>query len=178
MPVLLSFAQWVQSTDLFTAIRMSWYVYPAIMTLHLTAISLFGGMILMTNLRLLGVALRQWPVSDMIDQLRTPKRVGFVLVALCGLLLAGSKAEEYYYNYFFWIKMSLLALIAIQGLIFRGSVYNKAAEFDKLKRMPGRVKLAAGLSLLLWTSIACAGRGIGYIEAPLEKLHAALHVAR
>jgi hypothetical protein len=176
MPFLLSFAQWVQATDLFTAIRISWYVYPSIMTLHLTAISLFGGMILMTNLRLLGVALRKWPVSDMIDQLRTPKRVGFVLVAVCGILLAGSKAEEYYYNYFFWIKMSLLVLIAIHGLVFRGSVYQRAADFDRLKRMPGRVKLTAGLSLLLWTSVACAGRGIGYIDAPLDKLHAALHL--
>jgi hypothetical protein len=170
--MLLSFAQWVQATDLFTAVRMSWYVYPAIMTLHLVAISLFGGMILMTNLRLLGVALRGWPVSDMVDRLRTPKRLGFLLVAACGILLAGSKAEEYYYNYFFWIKMSLLALIAIHGVIFRGTVYNKATEWDRVKTMPGRAKLAAGLSLLLWTSVACTGRGIGYIEAPLEKLHA------
>jgi len=175
---LLSFARWVQATSLFSAIRMSWYVYPAIMSLHLVAISLFGGMILMTNLRLLGVALRKWPVSDVIDQLRIPKRIGFTLVALCGILLAGSKAEEYYYNYFFWIKMSLLATIFIHGLIFRGSVYNKAAEFDPVKRMPGRAKLAAGLSLLLWTSVACAGRGIGYIDAPLDKLHAALELFR
>jgi len=28
--------------------------------------------------------------------------------------------------------------------------------------------------LLLWISIACAGRGIGYIEPPLDKLHAQL----
>jgi hypothetical protein len=146
------------------------------MSLHLVAISLFGGMILMTNLRLLGVALRKWPVSDVIEQLRIPKRIGFTLVALCGILLAGSKAEEYYYNYFFWIKMSLLVTIFIHGLSFRGSVYNKAAEFDPVKRMPGRAKLAAGLSLLLWTSVACAGRGIGYIDAPLDKLHAALEL--
>jgi hypothetical protein len=40
--------------------------------------------------------------------------------------------------------------------------------------MPGKAKLAAALSLLLWTSIACVGRGIGYIEPPLDKLHAAI----
>jgi hypothetical protein len=169
---LLSFAQWVQATVLFTAIRMSWYVYPSIMTLHLIGIALFGGMILMSNLRLLGVALRNQPVSDVIQQLRAPKRIGFVMVTTCGILLAGSKAEEYYYNPFFWTKLSLLALIGIHGLIFRGSVYSKVAEFDGLKKVPGRVKLAAGLSLLLWTGVACAGRGIGYIDPPLDKLHA------
>ena len=169
---LLSFAQWVQATDLFSAIRMSWYVYPSIMALHLIGIAMFGGMILMSNLRLLGVALRNQPVSDVIDQLRVPKRIGFGVVATCGVLLAGSKAEEYYYNPFFWAKMSLLASIALHGLIFRGSVYRKVGEFDRLKKMPGRVKLAAGLSLLLWTGVACAGRGIGYIDPPLDKLHA------
>jgi hypothetical protein len=172
MTSLLSFAQWVQARDLFAALRMSWYVYPSIMTLHLIGIAMFGGMILMSNLRLLGVALRNHPVSDVIQQLRTPKRIGFVLVATCGILLAGSKAEEYYYNPFFWTKMSLLAVIALHGLIFRRSVYKKVSEFDRLKKMPGRAKLAAGLSLLLWTGVACAGRGIGYIDPPLDKLRA------
>jgi len=170
--MLLSFAQWVQATGLFTAVRMSWYVYPAVMSLHLIAIAVSAGMILVTDLRLLGIALRDWPVSDVVDQLRWPKRIGFLVVATCGLLLAGSKAEEYYYNPFFWTKMSLLLLVALHGFAFRGSVYNKAAEFNRFKDMPGRAKLAAGLSLLLWISVACAGRAIGYVDPPLEKLHA------
>jgi len=55
---ILSFCQWLQFTDFFTAIRGSWYVYPAIMSTHLVGIALFGGMILAVDLRLLGVALR------------------------------------------------------------------------------------------------------------------------
>jgi hypothetical protein len=37
-------------------------------------------------------------------------------------------------------------------------------------------KLAAAISMLLWTSIACCGRGIGYIEPPLDKIHAQIHL--
>ena len=70
------------------------------------------------------------------------------------------------------IKLMLLMLVAIHALVFRGSVYNNAAALDQSRGMPGKAKLAAALSLLLWISIACAGRGIGYIEPPLEKLHA------
>ena len=169
---LLTFAQWVQGTGWATGIRGSWYVYPVILSLHMTAIAFFGGMILTTDLRLLGVVMRKRPVADVVDQLRIPKRIGFVLVATCGLLLASSKAEEYYYNVFFWTKMSLLLLVGVHALVFRGSVYNNAAELDRAPRMPGKAKLAACLSLLLWTCIFCAGRGIGYIEPPLEKLHA------
>ncbi len=172
---MLTFAQWVQLTGVATAIRELWLPYPIILSLHLSFIALAGGMILVTNLRLLGVAMRKRPVADVIDQLRWPKRIVCLLIITCGLLLASSKAEEYYYNVFFWTKMSLLGLIAVHGLVFRGSVYQKAAEFDRGGRIPGRAKLAAGLSLVLWISVAIAGRGIGYIEPPLDKLHAELH---
>jgi hypothetical protein len=176
--MFLSLAQWAQGTDFFTALRSSWYVYPIVMSLHLCGIALFGGLILLTDMRLLGLALRNYSVSDVVDQLRWPKRIGFVLIATCGLLLLGSKAEEYYYNIFVRIKLSLLALVFIHGWLFRRSVYFNTAEIDKAPQIPGRVKLAAGLSLLLWTCVACAGRGIGYIDPPLDKIHAAVYWPR
>jgi hypothetical protein len=157
---------------LFTAIRESWYVYPVIMSLHLLGIALFGGMVLLTNLRLLGLAMRDRSVSDVVGQLRVLKRFGLILIATCGILMLGSKAEEYYYNIFFRIKISLLALMFLHGWFFRRSVYYNTAEIDRAAQVPQRAKLAASLSLLLWIAIACAGRGIGYIDPPLNKLHA------
>jgi hypothetical protein len=171
---VLEFAQWIQSTDWATYLRISAYVYPIILSAHLTGIALFAGTVLATDLRLLGVVMRNQPVSDVVNQLRWPKRIGFLIVATCGFLLASSKAEEYYYNSFFRLKLALFALVAVHALVFRGSVYNNAAALDQARRMPGNAKLAAALSLLLWISIACAGRGIGYIEPPLSKLHAGL----
>ena len=169
---VLTFAQWVQFTGLATAIREKYLPYPVILSLHLTFIALSAGMILVTDLRLLGVAMRRRPVADIVNQLRWPKRIGFLAIATCGLLLASSKAEEYYYNAFFWTKMSLLALIAVHGLYFRRDVYGRAAEMDQAGRTSNKAKLAAALSLILWIGVACAGRGIGYIEPPLDKLHA------
>ena len=169
---VLTFAQWVQFTGLATAIREKYLPYPVILSLHLSFIALSAGMILVTDLRLLGVAMRRRPVADIVNQLRWPKRIGFLAIATCGLLLASSKAEEYYYNAFFWTKMSLLALIAVHGLYFRRDVYRKAAEMDQAGRTSNKAKLAAALSLILWIGVACAGRGIGYIEPPLDKLHA------
>ena len=169
---ILSICQWVQSTDFFTAIRSSWNVYPIIMSTHLAGIALFGGMILAVDLRLLGLAMRKRPVADVVEQLRTLKRIGFVIVATCGILMLGSKAEEYYYNAFFRTKLLLLALIAIHALVFRPGVYARAAEFDREGRISVQAKLAAVLSLILWTGMIIAGRGIGYIEPPLDKIHA------
>jgi uncharacterized membrane protein len=168
---LLEMAQWIQSTDFASALRVSHYVYPILLTCHLAGIALFGGMIVMSDMRLLGLAMRQRRVSDVINPLRVPKRIGFVIVVICGVLLASSKAEEYYYNSFFWTKMSLLALVGVHALVFR-SVYANATELDKAPRMPGRAKLAAILSLTLWMGLVSAGRAIGYVDPPLDRLHA------
>jgi hypothetical protein len=172
--MLLSLAQWVQATAFFSALRISWYVYPIVMSTHLLGIAMFGGLVMLTNLRLLGLVMRDKSVTDVVDQLRVLKRIGFVIVATCGVLMLGSKAEEYYYNSFFRLKMVILALIFIHGWVFRKNVYYNTAEIDRAPRIPGRARLAAMLSLILWVSMACAGRGIGYIDAPLDKIHAML----
>ena len=172
--MILSLCQWAQNTAFFTALRGSWYVYPAIMATHLLGIALFGGMILITDMRLLGLAMRNRSVSDVVDQLRVPKRAGLLIVVTCGILMSGSKAEEYYYNIFFRIKLLLLLCVFLHSMIFRSSVYANPATLDRAAKIPGRAKLAAILSLLLWTGIACAGRAIGYIEPPLERIHAGL----
>lgn len=172
--MILSFAQWIQATIFFRDLRESWYVYPAVMSLHLLCIAIFGGMVLVTNLRLLGWAMRGRTVTDVVGQLRVAKRYGLVLVAICGLLMLGSKAEEYYYNVFVRIKLTLLALMFVHGWYFRRSVYYNTKAIDQAPAIPARARLAAALSMLLWVGIACAGRGIGYIDPPLSKLHAAL----
>ena len=174
---MLEFAKSIQGTDWATYIRMSAYLYPAILSAHLSGIALFAGAILVTDLRLLGIMLRNHTISDVVGQLRWPKRIGILVVATCGILLASSKAEEYYYNVFFRTKLVLLALVCVHALVFRGGVYNNTAALDLAGTIPGKAKLAAALSLILWISIACAGRGNGYIEAPLEKIHAKLFSA-
>ena len=163
--MLLSLARWAENTEFFAYVRSSSYMYPVILSLHMVAIALFGGMIVMTDLRLLGCAMHGRTVADVVDQLRLPKRIGFVLAAACGILLLGSKAEEYYYNAFFRTKILLLVMVALHALVFRNSVYNRAAGLDRAPRMPARAKLAAALSLLLWVSIFSAGRGIGFLPA-------------
>ena len=110
-----------------------------------------------------GWALRDCPASEVVERLRWPKRIGFILAAACGLLLFCAKAEEYYYNVFFRTKLILFALVAIHAMVFRGNVYGNPAELDRASRMPARAKIAASLSLLLWLSLLGAGRAIGYV---------------
>ena len=80
--------EWIESTDLSTAIREGALLYPIIGGFHLLGIALFGGMLVVTDLRMLGWALQRSAVSDIVEQTRVWKRAGFVLVVVSGLLLA------------------------------------------------------------------------------------------
>ena len=164
--MLLSAAIWLQKTDLMRALRESDRGYETLLALHVSFIALFGAMILLTDLRLLGVGPSGYTVSDVVDQLRVPKRIGFLCVATCGFLMFGMKAEEYYLNISFRIKVLLFLAVAVHAAVFRPRVYNQAAELEQSPEPRARAKAAAATSLALWFGIVCAGRGIGYIHPP------------
>lgn len=173
--MLLSLVQWLQFTSFFTYLRGSAYTYPIVLSLHMVGIAFFGGMILITDVRILGWALRKRPIAEVINQFRVPKRWGLLLTATCGFLMFGSKAEEYYYNAFFRAKLICFGLLILHALVFYRSVYADPTPLDRSPAAPAHAKLAAALSLVLWASVACCGRGIGYIEPPLDKIHAELN---
>lgn len=161
--VLVSFLIRLENLAWFSSFRSSAYVYPVVLALHLTAISLFGAMIVVTDFRLLGWALTGSSAAEVIRRLRHAKRIGFILAATCGFILFAAKAEEYYYNPFFRTKMLLFALVAVHALVFHKSVYSDSAGLDHAGETPWRARLAASLSLVFWLGILCAGRAIGYV---------------
>ena len=167
--MLLSLFQSIQSIGFLAALRESALVYPVVMTTHLSCIAVFGGMILMTDMRLLGLALKKYTVTEVVRGLENWKRLGFVIMVTMGALLAGSEAEKYYHNPYFWCKLSFLALVGVHALIFRPTVYTKTEEIDKAPALPGRAKAAAVCSLLIWTGVLTMGRLIGYYEGDKSK---------
>jgi hypothetical protein len=162
---IASLARWLESSEWAGDFSGSATAYPTVLAIHLSCIAVFGGLILVTNLRLLGWALRSLTVSDIVQKLRVWKWAGFLIMITCGFLLAGSEAVKYSANPYFWTKMALLGLIGAHALVFRG-VYRNTLALDRAEVMPGRAKLAAVLSLILWIGVVCCGRMIGYYQAP------------
>lgn len=148
------------------ALRDSSRGYETLLSLHVSCIALFAALILLTDLRLLDLLPGGYSVSDIVDQLRVPKRIGFLCVLTFGFLMFGMKAEEYYLNIFFRLKVLLFALVATHALLFRPLVYNRPQDLEGSAGTPLRAKMAASISLVLWFGIVCAGRGIGYIHPP------------
>jgi hypothetical protein len=175
--MILELFQWLQSLSFMTFIRESGLEYPIVMSTHLACIAVFGGMIVITDLRLLGAVLTERPIADVVNGLRWWKRLGFVIMFSMGFTLFGSKAAEYYPNPYFWVKMSCLTLVLIHALIFRPLVYNHPEELDASPVIPTRAKVAGALSLFLWTAVLCNGRLIGYYEPPQQKGHVVTQAA-
>jgi hypothetical protein len=150
----------IQDVGVFTAVRESMYVYPVLLSTHLACIALFGGLILVTNLRLLGWVLTDIPAEALIQSLRPWKQAGFVVMVACGVLLGASKAEEYLTNPFFLTKMALLVGLGLHGLYFAGRVYRR----DERLISPSTARTAAVLSLILWVGVVSMGRWIAYYD--------------
>ena len=160
----MSLAQSLESVRFLSDFAESVLAYPIVLSIHLTDIALFGGMILATNLRLLGVTFNDVTITQMVTTLRPWKRVGGTIQILTGLLLAASEATKYVPNPFFWAKMIALCLIGVHGLVFRPTVYNRTEELDRSPAIPTAVKIAAITSLFLWTAVFTLGRLIAYWE--------------
>jgi hypothetical protein len=163
------FAEVVRHLALFQAVRESRLVYPIILSTHLACIAIFGGLIVVTNLRLLGVVLTQYSIAFVVRQLRRWKLAGLILMISMGVLLAGARANVYFDNPYFLMKISTLLLILIHFVIFRRSVYRDEVVPDTHgPRSSSIAKTAGALSLALWVTVVIMGRWIAYYDRPDE----------
>lgn len=155
-------AQWLTNTNLSTALREDPYPYPVLGTIHVLSIALFGGMVALGNLRVLGYAMRDVPVSQVIDQFRPWKWTGFAILAASGVVLTLSEPIDCYKSVFFWISLLLLVLVGLNAWIFHSGVYRRVADWDTSSVAPQPARRWAWISLALWVALVFAGRLIAF----------------
>jgi hypothetical protein len=158
---LRAIALWIENGALGTAIRQSAWLFPTIETCHVLSIVTVVGSITILDLRLLGLASRERPISDILSDVLPWTWCAFLSAAITGSLLFSSKALEYYEDGPFRAKMVLLIVAGINMGIFELFTKRGITEWDK-GRTPWRVKLAGAISLALWVAIVACGRWIGF----------------
>jgi hypothetical protein len=153
------FFDWIEHTRHGTIIRDSIWQFAAIEAVHLLALAIIGGAVLIVDLRLLGWTLRRQPVKQ-IARDAEPFLVGSLcMMLLTGyLLMASLAASKYYVNLAFQLKMVfLLFAIVFTFTVRRWLIYKEDAEIN-----PGVAKAVAIVSVLLWSGVGIMGRGIGF----------------
>jgi len=77
--MLLPYFQWFETTTIGTAIKNSSWAFAVIESVHLLALAVIGGAVLMLDLRLLGLGLRRQPIPEVAREAQ-PWLVGSLIV--------------------------------------------------------------------------------------------------
>ncbi len=155
---LLPFFTWCEHTAVGEGIRNSQWLFPIIESVHLLALVLIAGAVLVVDMRLFGLGLRRQPVAQLARDAQ-PWVIGSLMVMLTtGFLLFLSEATKCYYSFAFSVKMTSLLL----AIIFTFTVRRKVAMADEARVGPLWSKVVAVISVTLWTGVGIGGRWIGF----------------
>ncbi len=123
---------------------------------HVLGLLLVLASAFLLGMRLLGFVLTDLPAARLAKALRPIFAIGVVVTAGSGLAMFLSATALYAHNAAFGPKLALLiAALTVQVELLQ-SIEPEAA--------PSRLaRGGAALSLLLWFSVAAAGRAIGYV---------------
>src|SRR5262245_45941745 len=155
---MLPFFEWCETTAIASAIKNSPWAFAVIESFHLLGLAVIGGAVLIVNLRLLGVAFRHQPVSQIARDAQ-PWFVGSLTAMLTtGVAMFLSEAVKCYYSESFSVMWASLMLT----FIFTFTVHRRVVIAEEAVMGPHRRKIVGLISLALWFTVAAAGRWIGF----------------
>jgi hypothetical protein len=155
--MLLPFFEWCEASAVGAFVRSSLWLFPAIECVHLLGLVMLGGAVLLVDLRLLGLGLRDQPVEALESATRRLLVSAIVVMIGTGVPLFLSEAIKCYYNQAFWVKIGALVPATLFAFTVRRRVAASAAGHGRAARM-----LTGLASLALWFTVAAAGRWIGF----------------
>lgn len=155
--MLLSLFERLEATAVGTVIRESIWLFPVIEAVHLLALALIGGAVLLVDLRLLGHGLRRLPVRQVAAQAQPWFLGSLAVIVVSGIFLFLSEATKCYANPAFWTKAAFFAV----AVVFASTVRHPRALAAESEGSP-RLRVLGVVSLALWSGVGVAGRFIGF----------------
>jgi uncharacterized membrane protein len=158
----------IQDTDLATAVRENGFIFPWVEAVHVLAVTVVVGSIAVLDLRLLGWASRDRPVSKVLADVLPTTWTAFGLAFVSGALLFSSNALVYAHNSFFRSKLALLVLLGINAAVFHRGPARRSGERDGVPVHPGWARAAGAISIVLWIGVTICGRWIGFTRVSVS----------
>jgi hypothetical protein len=151
-----------QDSGIAEAIRENDTLFPFIESVHVVAISLVVGSILVLDLRLLGFASVGRPVSRLANAILPVTCGAFAIAATTGFLLFISNASKYLSNGYFDAKIILICAAGLNMIVFHTISAKDMPQWEKHGQPPFPARAAGALSILLWIAVVACGRWIGF----------------
>jgi hypothetical protein len=162
MKSVIEFMHSIEKSTVGIAVAQSPYGFSVLDMLHIASISVVFGMIAMLDLRLIGVALRNHPITELSRQVLPWTWAAFAIAAITGVLMFTGQAAKYAVNFAFLVKLGVLALAAANMLVFHFITYRGVAKWDRDAAVPLAGMIAGAISLLCWIAVVCYGRFTAY----------------
>ena len=160
--MLSDFAHWLAAQQGSINLHESYYMWNWMESTHVLFLMISLGMLLIIDLRMLGLCFTDIPASKVADRLGKPMFFGFAIMVITGLLVFYSVPVRYEHSIWFRIKFILLIAAAINAILFHRHMNRSVATWDTDKKPPKRTRVAAALSISLWVGIVVCGRFIAY----------------
>jgi hypothetical protein len=158
MSLLFALRFWL-SWSPFVFIRDSKYGMPAVQSFHLMGLTILLATVLVLDLRLAGLGLRDCGLSWLARQFKPWTLGAFAVVISSGLLMFFATPGKYIGSNPFRLKMVLLCF----ALLFHFGVLRRFTATDSPARPRPVDVIVACLSLTLWFGVGWAGRAIAFI---------------
>ena len=155
---VLPFFEWVDTSWLASVSKAYGGVFAVVQMFHLLALALLGGTVLLCDMRLLGVLMRDVPSEMVFVNTQRWFNVALIVIVASGIFMSSAVAMKLYYNEMFWAKMTGLAV----GILFVYGVRVPLLRYDHDTINPWALRGVAVTSLLVWFTVAGAGRWIGF----------------
>jgi hypothetical protein len=151
--LLMSFAQWLETSPWGSPTRTTTWFYPFIQLTHFTGLSLWLATNIALDLRLIGVGKWQRTAAQLSDDLFVWNWIGFCIVVTGGFLLFSATATTYLINPAFEVKLGMLVPTALMWHVI---VQWRARRWGQAPEVPGIGRLAGLIELLLWLAVVTA----------------------
>jgi uncharacterized membrane protein SirB2 len=156
---LLPLFEWMETIALSVAFRDSVWLYPLDQAIHLVALTVFAGAVLIVDLRLMGGLLKKQPVSQVAADAQPWMMGAFTVLVITGIPQMTQTAMKQYYSPYFWWKMELLAI----ALVFTFTVRRRVTRADEGRISQIWPKLVGLVSIALWLGVTVSARLIGLL---------------
>lgn len=141
------------------AMQTSRWGFAVVEMVHLLGLALLGGSVLIVDLRLLGVILKDESAVIINRGVSRLLLCSLTVMVLSGMALLSEEAGKCYYSPAFRCKMALLAT----AVVFYFTLHRQAILRVQSGKPALWARIAAAVSLLLWLGVGVAGRAIGLL---------------
>ena len=162
--MIIEFLQLLHDSQLGTALRESYFAFPIVEGIHLIGLAVSIGLIAFTDLRLIGVFLRDVPVEDILHQLRPWLLGGFLVTFVTGILLIWAEGPRIWEIAVFPLKLVFIAIAGANAAWFELRYGRRVNEWGVRHEIPKGVKLAGYTSLISWSVVVICGRLIPFLD--------------